>query len=184
MRLVLSVIAISLCACAALAQLPATLPRTVNLPVVGLASSETAQVNVVNLAPSVMAVTTGGSLPSEGSIASCKGGITFYDAAGTLINTPAATTFTIGTGQIFSAALAYSDIAAGDRPSGNGRTAVRATVTLNGTDAGGAPCTLASNIETFDTAAGVTHVHVEGATVGVFPNLLNFAGSSRSQHPR
>jgi hypothetical protein len=161
-------IAISMCACAAIAQpaLPTAAPRTVNLPVVGLASSESAQVNVVNLASTIMPVF------ANPEIASCNGSISFYDSNGTLIATSSTTTFNIGTNQIFSASVPYSAIIPADRqPTGNGRTTIRATVTINAT--ANAPCSPAANIETIDTATGVTHVHVEGSgTVGFFPTLL------------
>jgi hypothetical protein len=168
MRLVLSLIAISLSAGAALAQpaIPDTVPSTVNLPVVGLASSETAQVNVVNLANSFQFTT--GAFSSRSSTASCTGAISFYDASGSAIG--AATPFTIGSGQIFSATVPYSAIIPADPPpSGNGRTTIRATVTINRTSGSNPPCTLASNIETYDTASGVTHVHVDGG--GTFLGL-------------
>ncbi len=156
---------------------PASIPRTVNLPVVGLASSETAQVNVVSLAPSFMSYI--GANSSSGQTASCTGVIAFYDSSGTAIGS--STPFTIGSGEISSATVAYSAIVAGDKPpTGNGRTVVRAVVTINGANSSDAPCTLASNIETFDTMTGVTHIHVEGATTGIFPNLLNFSGRSQS----
>jgi len=167
MRLIPSLIAISLCAGAALAQpaIPDTIPITVNLPVVGLASSETAQVNVVNLASTFLFIV--GDF-SSGATASCTGSISFYDASGNAIGS--ATSFTIGSGQIFSATVPYSAIIPADRPpSGNGRTTIRATVTINRTSSGGIPCSPASNIETFDTATGVTHVHVESG--GTFLGL-------------
>jgi hypothetical protein len=157
---------------AALAQnaaLPATLSRTVNLPVVGLASSETAQVNVVNLAPSAQPVT--GSTPTGGNSASCTGGITFYNASGNALSS--SSSFTIGTGQIFSATLPYSEISTSSSSAG-ARTAIRAVVTITGTPGVLAPCSLAANIETFDTSTGVTHVHVEGGTLalsGLFAGL-------------
>jgi len=160
MRLVCSLIAISLFAGAALAQpaIPDTFPTTVNLPVVGLASSETAQVNVVNLAGSFLIISGAFSL---GATASCTGAISFYDASGNAIGSP--TSFTINSGQTFSATVPYSAIIPADRPpSGNGRTTVRASVTINRTNTAGIPCSPASNLETFDTATGVTHVHVEG----------------------
>src|SRR5271163_385145 len=89
---------LSLGAGMAWAQAPLNLTRVVNLPVVGLASSETVQVNVVNLAASVQAV----SVPNQGVTAMCTGGIMFYDAKG---NSIGSATFTIGTGQIFSSSL-------------------------------------------------------------------------------
>jgi len=166
MRFLSLLIASSLWTGAALAQNPVSiLTRTVNLPVVGLASSETAQVNVINLAVSVVPVVTEASLPPGGTIATCTGGITFYDANGNAITSAS---FTIGTGQIYSAPLPYSDIPSADRPTtGNGRTAVWATVAINGPNNPGSPCTLASNIETYDTASGVTHVHAEGSTIAL-----------------
>jgi hypothetical protein len=157
---------------AALAQnaaLPVSFSRTVNLPVVGLATSETAQVNVVNLAPSAQPVSTG-STPSGGNTASCTGGITFYNASGNAVTS--SSSFTIGTGQIFSATLPYSEISTSST-SASARTAIRAVVTITGTPGVLAPCSLAANIETFDTTTGVTHVHVEGtlALSGVFSGV-------------
>jgi hypothetical protein len=148
-------IAISLWTVPTFAQpgLPTTPPRTVNLPVVGLASSETAQVNVANLAASFLFVS--GAF-SAGSTMPCTGTIAFYDASGTAIGT--ATPFSISTGQISSATVPYSAVVPGDPPpNGNGRTTIRATVATNA-------CSVATNIETFDTATGVTHVHVEGSS--------------------
>jgi hypothetical protein len=160
-RFVPLLIAVSTFTGAALAQQPAAgsiVPRIINLPVVNLVSSQTAEVNVVNLAPSVTAVS--GALPPESSIASCTGAITFYTSAGNSIGS--GTTFKIGTSQIFSASLPYSAIPNNDLVVSNtGRTPVRAVVTINWT-VGTSPCTLASNIETYDTATGVTNVHVEG----------------------
>jgi hypothetical protein len=152
---------------------PFSLSRTVYLPVVGLASSETAQVNVVNLASSAQPVNSGGTAPSGGNTASCTGAITFYDISGSTVTSSAS--FTIGTGQIFSATLPYSQISTSSTSaSASSRTAIRAVVTSTGTASLSSPCSLASNIETFDTATGVTHVHVEGGTLplaGLLPVL-------------
>jgi hypothetical protein len=114
----------------------APIARQTNFPPVGLASSETAQVNVVNLA----------------AAASCKGSISFFNASGAAIGSAAP--FTIATGQIFSASLPFS--AAG---ASGARAVIRGLVTL--TDA---TCAVASSLETFDTTTGVTHVfHAAGA---------------------
>jgi hypothetical protein len=148
-----------------LAQEPSSLPRVVNLAVVGLASSETAQVNVVNLAPSVQSVTPG-SVPAEGAKALCTGGITFYNSSGNIITS--SPSFSITSGQIFSATLPYSETLPANGTSA--RTAVWATVTIGGNNTGSA-CAPAANIETFDTASGVTHLHVEASTLAV-PTLF------------
>jgi hypothetical protein len=160
-------IAVSLWTGGAVAQQPSAsslIPRIVNLPVVNLASSETAQVNVVNLASSVMSVTTGGSVPAEGTTASCTGAITFYGPTGLIIGP--STSFTIGSGEISSASLPYSAISPNDvlKPNG-GRTPIRAVVTITETVGNGVPCSLASNLETYDTSTGVTNVHIEGSPV-------------------
>jgi hypothetical protein len=149
-------IAISLYTCAALAQpaLPTFPPISVNIPVVGLASSETAQVNVAS--PGFTGITDA-PLPTP-----CTGTITFYNASGAAMGSP--TSFSIDLAQVSSATLPYSDITG---TTGNARATIRARVTANG-------CSVTANIETFDTATGVTHVHVEGnATVGIFPNPFN-----------
>jgi len=162
---------------AALAQtaaLPAFSSRTVYLPVVGLASTETAQVNVVNLASSVESVL--GSTPTEGTTALCTGSIQFYNASGSPINISSTTSFSIGAGVIFSVPLTYSE----SLPSGSAstaRTSVRAVVTINPPNTSNTSCTPSANIETFDTSIGVTHVHAEGSTQAVPDLLLSLTGT-------
>ena len=120
-----------------------TTTRTSTLPPIGLASSETAQINVVNLATA----TTGGTA------ASCTGSISFVNAAGTTLGT--ASSFTVTSGQTFSKPLPYATTAA------SGRTVVRGVVTLTSTTgSSAAPCSLAVTLETFDTATGATHAYI------------------------
>jgi hypothetical protein len=162
---------VSLWAGAAWAQQPSVssiIPRVVNLPVVNVVSSQTVEVNVVNLAPSVMAVSTG-SVPTEGSTASCTGAITFYTSTGSI---GSGTPFTIGSGQIFSANLPYSAIPQTDLViTATGRTPVRAVVTITETVGARIPCALATNLETFDTSTGVTNIHIEGSPLA-FPGFV------------
>jgi hypothetical protein len=117
-----------------------------NLPVVGLASTETAEINVVNLAPAT----------SSGTAASCTGTIAFYNASGSAIGS--ATSFTTATGQISTATLPYSDTGA------SGRTNIRGVIALTQTPGSGVPCSLAYSVETYDSGTGVTHVHVGGGS--------------------
>src|SRR5579859_6071398 len=63
---------------------------------IGLGSTETAQVNVVNTA----------TASSSGTAASCTGSISFLNASGATIGT--ATPFTVTSGQIFSATLPFT----------------------------------------------------------------------------
>lgn len=131
----------------------ATAPPSPVLPPVGLAISETAQVNVVNAA----------TVPPSGGVEPiCGGTITFYGGTGggTVVGVSA---FSLRIGQIFSAALSYVSASAS-----GARTVIRAAINLSAvivpTDAGpvAAPCTLASSIETFDNASGVTHAFASG----------------------
>jgi len=128
-----------------------TSSRSLSYPPVGLASSETAQLNVVNTA----------AASSTGTAASCIGSLSFFNPAGTLIGT--ATTFTVGTGQIFSATLPFTRVGATGL-----RTEVRGVVTLTITS--GSPCSLVTSYETYDTASGATHVHLEGGGLEGFSN--------------
>jgi hypothetical protein len=124
------------------------LTSSTNLPPFGLASSEIAQVNVVNTAASA----------SNGNAASCNGSIAFYNASGTIIGT--ASPFTaLGTGKIFSATLTYA--ATGGTGS---RVVARAEITDTTTLTGFAtsPCSLSSSLEIYDSATGVTHAFVSG----------------------
>jgi hypothetical protein len=124
-------------------------PLPSQFPPVGLAAGETAQVNIVNTAfPS-----TGGTSPS------CTGTITFYNASGSMIGT--ATSFTVGSGQIFSATLPYASTGAA-----GSRTVFRAQIALAPVTIASlqppALCALSSSLETYDTATGVTHSLIAG----------------------
>lgn len=126
---------------------PVAQSSTTSLPPVGLASTETAQVNVVNSAPA-----------SAGS-GTCTGSIAFYNAAGAIIGS--ATDFKVTNGEIFSAKLPYSSAQA----TGDSRIVIRAEVTLNfnaqtveGSAVPPQPCMLGGSLETYDTSSGVTHL--------------------------
>jgi hypothetical protein len=128
------------------------------LPPMGLASSETAQVNIVNNALPVPGVTA----------PSCAGSVAFYNESGSVIGS--ASNFTVGSGQIFSVTLPFSSAGA----SGS-RTIVRVQITpAPVTVAGLEPppsCVLASSLETYDTASGVTHAFAAGVAVPGIPVL-------------
>jgi len=129
---------------------------------VGLAVSETAQVNVVNTG------VTAGVGPY------CVGSIVFYDIGGSVLGTPSIpggpTTvtpgaFSLGGGQTFSAALPFSSANASGP-----RAVIRAIIYIGAfkvaTAAGPmvAPCWISSSLETYDSATGVTHAIVTGST--------------------
>jgi hypothetical protein len=120
--------------------------RAYNFPPVGLASSETAQVNLVNEAPTPTAA--GATAPA------CTGTVTFANASGKTIGTPA--TFTTTGSQVFSTQLTFSQLAAtGTR--GEFLASIQLT---NGSLPPKAQCSLMMSLETFDDTTGATHVYV------------------------
>jgi hypothetical protein len=148
-RYVYSLIAVAgLTTAAAMAQTSTTtVTRSATLPAIGLGSSETAQVNVTNLA----------AASSSGAAASCTGTIAFLSASGSTIGS--ATPFAVTSGQTFSAKLPYASTAA------SGRTVVRGVVSLTTTS--GTPCALATTLETYDTTTGATHAFFIGTEVDI-----------------
>ena len=136
-RFLATAIAVFSLAGAAGAQSGATVTRTF---LVGLGSTETGQIAVVNLA----------NAPSSGPAASCIGSIAFFNAAGTAIGTAAA--FSLGTGQVASARLPFAS-AGGDRV----RALIRGVVTVTRTAGSGVSCTPAATLDTFDRSNGVTN---------------------------
>jgi hypothetical protein len=132
---------------------PPTVTRNSSFPPVGLAASETMQVNVANLAenPSTTASLTPPLPPS------CTGSISFFNAAGTPIGTATDFTVTAGETQSVTLTLAKAGI------TGTTRAEIRAVIQNTVTQGRGAPpCLLGSSLETFDTALGVTHVYLSG----------------------
>lgn len=152
----------------ALAQPVATTPpsvtRNASFPPVGLALSETMQVNVVNLAENPTATTgTSTTSTSTPTPASCTGSISFFNAAGTAIGT--ATTFTVTAGETQSASITLAKAGiTGSRPE---IRAVIQTTTTEGRNA--PPCSLGSSLETFDSGTGVTHVYLSGPALASSP---------------
>lgn len=142
-----------------------TYTTTYNLPPIGLAPSETLQINLVNTAAALPTTTAATPAP-------CTGSVVFLNANGTLVGTQ--TNFTIGSGKIFSVPLPGSSLAS--------RTIIRAqivnTVTVTETITGVAipegpsvtaifappSCALGSSLEIFDTATGAMHAFIAGSS--------------------
>jgi len=124
-----------------------TYPPQFSFPPVGVAPTETAQINVANLA----------SNSSSGTAASCTGTISFLDSAGATIGTAAS--FTVTSGQIFAAMLPFTSIGSSTRAE------IRGLVQWT-TSSSTAPCNLQSSFELFDTSSGVTHLVMGGAGGG------------------
>jgi hypothetical protein len=130
----------------------AALTPTINLPPVGLGSTETLEVNVANLA----------SNSSSGTAASCTGSVTFLNASGTAIGSAQA--FTVTAAQTSPIRLPFSSTG------GTGsRTTVRAVVSLTvPTTTPRPPCSLDVSLAFFDTSSGATNAIISGfSTLGV-----------------
>src|ERR1700678_736123 len=95
MRNLLLTCAFSTCAFAQVSTGTSTFTRSYSFPPVGLASSETAQVNVVNIAA--------GSTAANATATTCAGTATFANASGKTIGTPVS--FTTTGSEVFSTQL-------------------------------------------------------------------------------
>jgi len=146
----------------------ATFTRSYSFPPTGLASTETAQVNVVNIAVA--------STAANAVAPSCTGNIIFTNAGGTAIGS--AITFTTTGSQISSTTLAFSALGAkGNR--GEFIASVQETTTVPAK----APCSLVFSLETFDNSTGATHIFLgnSGASAGPQPGPIPvFAGGSHN----
>jgi hypothetical protein len=145
------------------------------LPPIGLAASETAEVNLINTAPTF----------SSGVAASCSGSVAFYDVAGSALGT--SSSFTIGTGQIVSLKLPYDATGA----AAAGETIVRAeialaappsTIAVLSTALSTPPCELGFSLETSDTATGISHALVSGTTAQGVSNKAPRSGLGAGGH--
>jgi hypothetical protein len=114
---------------------------TQSLPPFGLGSTETARIDLTNLA----------SASSSGTAASCTGTVAFVNSTGATIGT--ATTYTVTTGQTVPVSLAFASTGfTGSR--GELRVVITATRTS------GVPCQLHASLQTYDTSSGATHLYV------------------------
>jgi hypothetical protein len=132
----------------------ATINRDSVFPPVGLAPTETIQINVLNTA----------TAPTGGTAASCAGTITFSNAMGGTIGTPAS--FTAGTGQVASAKLPYSSSG-----TTTGRAEIVGSIQSSTSFPPKTPCSLVFSLETFDTSSGVTHIFLGNAAANSIPQF-------------
>jgi hypothetical protein len=139
----------------AFAQVSVTRTSEYAFPVVGLASTETIGVNLVN----------GDSNPTNGNAASCAGSVAFMNSAGATIGT--ATPFTLAAKVATSINLPFS---------GSGLTGIRGLIraVVTSTTTSGIPCSLSYSLNTFDTGTGATHVFLVGAPPVSIQTFANF----------
>ncbi len=123
-----------------------------SFPLIGLASTETLGVNLINLAAN----------PTNGNAASCTGSVTFINQAGTTIGSAQSFTLAANAATVVTLPFSSSGIT-GSR--GLVRTIVSTTTTNN------VPCSLSYSLNTYDTSSGVTHVFIQGAPPPVVQSL-------------
>lgn len=144
-------LALAAFACSASAQ-TTTITRTTDytFPVVGLGSTESIGVNLINVAAN----------SASGTAASCTGSVTYFNAAGAIIG--AANTFSLGANAATSINLPFSS---------TGITGVRGLIrtVVASTTTSGVPCSLSYSLNTFDTSSGVTHIFIQGASMVATP---------------
>jgi hypothetical protein len=144
--------AASLFVTCAFSQTPVNFTRDYNFPPVGLAGTETAQINLVNIAP-ITTTTT--------EAAGCTGTVTFTNAGGTVIGKP--TSFTTMGSQVTSVQLMFSQL---QLSSTDVRGEFVASVQLTHSIPATTPCSLVFSLETFDSSTGATHVYLGNSATG------------------
>jgi len=141
------------------AQTSATVMRQASFPPVGVALTETMQVNLFNQA----AAATTGTAPS------CTGSVSFIDSTGKAIAGTGGN-FTVAAGQTQSISILGSK--ANSSTSTGARAEVRAVVALNSVR--GTPCSLVDSLETFDSTTGATHAYLLGSVLNEIPFPISF----------
>jgi hypothetical protein len=129
--------------------IPVSLTRDYVFPPVGLASSETASITVVNTATAFLSPAVASPSPS------CTGTISFSNAGGA-IGTPAS--FTVGAGGFQTITLPFASAGL----TGN-RGEIQGKVSLAISSTAPAPCSLVFSLETYDSTTFATHAVLSNA---------------------
>ena len=147
---------------AVFAQPSTMMTRQVSFPPVGVALTETMQVNLFNQAT----VSNNGNANAP----SCTGSVSFVDATGKAIAGTGGN-FTVASGQTQSISILGAKANASSTT--GSRAEVRAVVTLNVVH--GTPCSLVDSLETFDSTTGATHVFLLGSVLNEIPFPISFS---------
>jgi hypothetical protein len=136
--------------------IPASFTREYVFPPVGLASSETASITLVNTAAAVSP--TGASVTPAPS---CTGTISFSSAKGE-IGTP--TPFTVASGQFMTVTLPFASAGLSGI-----RGEIQGNVSLTISTSAPTPCSLVASMETYDSVTGVTHAVLSSSLANLAP---------------
>jgi len=135
---------------------PTPTARQSSFPPVGLAFTETMQVNLFNQAAN----------PPNGTAASCTGTVSFLDENGKAIPKSGGN-FTVAAGDTQSISLLGTVVDA----SMGSRAEIRAVVSLTVTR--GTPCSLVQSLETFDSSTGATHVYLTASIASTLDSIFS-----------
>ena len=141
--------------------IPSSFTSTHVFPPVGLGSTETASITVVNsaTAESVTGTTGTGTIP-----ASCTGTIAFFNSSGQMIGT--ATSFTLGSQQFKTVTLPFANAGLSGSSLANGnRGEIQGQVSVTTSTSTYAPCSLLLSMETYDSTTGATHAVLTSSPV-------------------
>jgi hypothetical protein len=148
--------------------IPSSFTSTHVFPPVGLGSTETASITVVNTATaeSVTATTGTSTIPPGTSTtpASCTGTIAFFNSSGQMIGT--ATSFTVGSQQFKTVTLPFANAGLSGSSLANGnRGEIQGQVSVTTSTSTYAPCSLLLSMETYDSTTGATHAVLTSSPV-------------------
>lgn len=134
--------------------IPASFTRDYAFPPVGLGSSETASITVVNTATAVLPAETSTTVVAAPS---CAGTISFWNANGA-IGTPAS--FTIGSEEFKTVTLPFASAGL----TGN-RGEIQGKISLTTSTSARTACSLMSSMETYDSITSATHTVLSSSLV-------------------
>lgn len=147
-KCVLTLLAVASGTSGLLSAQPAANTLEITFPPVGVALTETVQVNLWNQSAN-SSIGLGGS-------AGCSGTVAFVNASGKTIIGSGGSFTGLVSGPIVSFALAGSNAGTGSGV----RAEVRAVITLDQSVQLAAGCSLVESLETFETVSGETHVYL------------------------
>lgn len=142
---------------------PSSVTRSYSFPPVGIGSTETASITVVNSASAASDTATSGTTTTP---ASCTGTVSFFNESGQMVGTP--TAFTVGTQQFKTVALPFASAGLSGSSLANGnRGEIRGEVSLTTSTSTYTPCSLLLSMEIFDSTTGATHAVLATAPLSV-----------------
>ena len=136
---------------------PIVFTRSANFGPVGVGSTETLQVTVLNNATNILPLASLIATPGP-----CAGSVSLFDASGKQIGSAAS--FSVAAGDMQSLKFGFGQLA-----TSGSRVELRGTISI--TPSTPAFCPLSYAVETFDTSSGSTHLYFNGVVTG-FPLAL------------